>query len=80
MTSASRQIDAIPAWKRWVKRATEASELCDDIPEAGEDFAVSVQEKLDKIAETIERTEYVTPDQQRAIENMEHGIDRWLNH
>lgn len=65
-------------WAVWFKRATEAAEQCDDIPERGEEFATSVKERLEGIAETIERTRTVTTAQARAIENMEHGIERWI--
>lgn len=66
-------------WVRWANRAHDAADRCDEIPERGEDFAESVQAKLESIIETIERTEHVTPAQKQAIENMEHGIERWLD-
>jgi hypothetical protein len=51
---------------------------CDDVPERGEDFAESVREKAESIREWIEENDKVTEAQCAALENMESGLDRWL--
>jgi hypothetical protein len=68
-----------------MSEAIEAIEQCErimekihDVPEAGEDFAASVSEKVDSIWQWIEEHGRVTPKQQEALDNMESGLDRWL--
>ena len=50
----------------------------DDLPMEGMEFGESVAEKVSGISETIERTRRVTDAQARALDNMEDGVDRWL--
>lgn len=66
-------------------RVADALALCDqiestaeDVPEAGEDFAMSVTEKAASIRETIERTERVSDNQFTALENFLSGLQRWI--
>lgn len=61
-----------------VALASSIIEDCDEIPEAGEDFAASVQEKVGSIMETIEELDRVSPNQIRALVNMQSGVARWL--
>lgn len=49
-----------------------------DIPARGAKFASSVIKKLEGIIETVERTDRVTPAQERAVRNMADGVSRWL--
>ena len=53
--------------------------MCEDLPEAGEDFGLSVSEKTSDIWKTIEATRRVTRGQQEALDNMEEGVNRWLH-
>jgi hypothetical protein len=53
-------------------------ELCDEVPEKGEDFAESVREKVESIAEWIRENEHVTDAQKDSLNNMERGVSRWI--
>tara|TARA_Y100000310_G_scaffold117187_1_gene115936 strand:- start:534 stop:1004 length:471 start_codon:yes stop_codon:yes gene_type:complete len=53
--------------------------LIDDIPEAGWDFGDSVKEKVDGIQSTIVLNNWVTDAQQEALDNMQAGVERWLD-
>lgn len=68
--------------------AEEAVNVCDEIlevledeefPSAGEDFAVSVGEKVADIKVFAEENGYVTDRQAEALENMLAGARRWLH-
>jgi hypothetical protein len=54
-------------------------EMCGEMPERGEDFATSVEEGCREVMETIQGMNHVTPDQQRALDNWEGGLSRWLD-
>lgn len=63
----------------------EALALCDeieamagDVPEQGEEFAVSVSERAASIRETIEERCSVTDSQMAALVNMAAGLARWI--
>lgn len=58
--------------------ADEISDLVDEIPEAGWEFAQSVGERAAAIAENIERHNRVTDAQAAALENMRDGLERWF--
>lgn len=47
-------------------------------PERGEEFADSVADGVREVAATIEEQRRVTSDQQRALDNWESGVSRWL--
>lgn len=53
-------------------------ELCDEVPTKGEDFAESVREKVESIAEWIRENEHVTDAQKESLDNMERGVSRWI--
>ncbi len=53
-------------------------EMCDEMPDAGFDFADSVRERVSSIAKTIEKRDRVTNGQFAALCNMEAGIGNWL--
>lgn len=64
---------------RWaLKQCDEICELIEDLPETAFDFGESVGEKVRGIAQTIERTNEVTKPQQSALDNMQAGVERWL--
>jgi hypothetical protein len=48
-----------------------------DLPEAAEDFAASVEEKTNGILEWIEENDHVTDAQIKALDNMADGVERW---
>lgn len=52
--------------------------MCEEVPERGEDFAMSVSEKVSDIIASIEDRGYVTEGQQDALDNMEEGVAKWL--
>ena len=66
-------------WEAEIERCNELIDLCDEVPERGEEFASSVQEKAESIAATIEAREHVTERQTQAIDNMMAGVERWLD-
>lgn len=61
-----------------VKQALRIIELCAEVPERGEDFAASVAEGADDMMATIEERGDVTAEQQRALDNWEEGVSRWI--
>lgn len=56
-----------------------ALEEIESLPEAAEDFASSVQEKLESMHEWIANNSHVTPAQAVAIGSMRAGIQKWLD-
>jgi hypothetical protein len=65
-------------WKRALKLCHEIELACEQVPEAGEDFASSVLEKTTSIADWIEHQEHVTEDQLEALQNMREGLEAWM--
>jgi hypothetical protein len=61
-----------------LQQCDDIQEKIDELPDEGMEFGESVGEKVAGIAETIERTRRVTDAQARALDNMEDGVDRWL--
>ena len=59
--------------------ADEINSLIDQVPEAGLDFAVSVEERTADIAKTIEERGRVTEKQTAALGNMLDGLRRWCH-
>lgn len=54
------------------------ADLCEQVPERGEDFASSVLEKVESIRDWIEENDHVTEKQLKSLENMEAGVLRWV--
>jgi hypothetical protein len=67
-------------WETALSTIEEMREELGGLPEAAEDFASSVGEKLDSFAEWIDENEHLTPKQENALENMKAAIARWLDH
>ena len=65
-------------WEESLELAQETLKKLDDLPEAAEDFSISVEEKLKSMIEGIEEYSDVTEPVAQAIENMAAGVDRWL--
>lgn len=61
-----------------LKQCDRICEMCEEVPERGEEFAMSVSDGVAEVAETIEAQQRVTADQQRALDNWESGVSRWL--
>ena len=65
-------------WETRLEQCQEIQDLCEQVPERGEDFAASVMEKVQSIADWIEANESVTADQAEALDNMQAGVERWI--
>lgn len=61
-----------------VKQCREIIELCGELPTDGEDFGESVREKVSGMLVWIETNHHVTTAMQSALDNMQHGLERWL--
>jgi hypothetical protein len=61
-----------------VEQCDRIAEKCDEVPYDAIDFADSVREKARSIRSWIESSGRVTDRQQAALDNMESGLDRWL--
>lgn len=57
----------------------EIESLAEDLPEAGEEFGMSVSERAAEIAADIEDRDRVTANQFTALENMLDGLQRWFH-
>lgn len=60
-----------------------AQELLDtmesgDLPEAAFDYVASANETVKGIAETIERTQALSVNQWRALQNISAAVERWM--
>lgn len=66
-------------WEAALGRIKLLQSNCEEIPDAGADFANSVVEESAQIAAWIEEHEHVTPDQIRAIQNWEGAVSRWVD-
>jgi len=79
---SNRPID-LSAWEEAVAQIAEIREtltrLQEDRPDDAtlEDFAGSVLETLESMAEWIQRNSRVTPKQVDAIQNISAGVARW---
>lgn len=49
------------------------------LPDEGEEFGQSVLEKAESIMEWAEKENFITPKQLEALENMDNGIQKWLD-
>jgi hypothetical protein len=56
----------------------EGLSMAKDVPPEGATFASSVSRKLVSIAETVKRTDRVTPKQAKAVTNMIVGLQKWV--
>ena len=56
----------------------EILSLIDEVPEKGEDFTYSVQEKTEGILNWIVENETYTNKQKESLENMLEGILNWV--
>ena len=65
-------------WEDALEEITEALGDLVELPERAEEFACSVQEKLQDIGCWIGDNQHVTDGQLAAISNMRSGIDRWM--
>jgi hypothetical protein len=72
--------DELAPWEEALALCEEIRELLPDLSDRADDFATSVEEKVDSIAEWIADNEHVTDPQWTALENMKAGCERWLEH
>jgi hypothetical protein len=61
-----------------LKQCERIAEMCGEVPERGEEFADSVASGVREIAETIQQQNRITADQQRALDNWESGVAKWI--
>jgi hypothetical protein len=69
-------------WEPFIDFAEEVIELCDAVGskhegKKGEEFALSVQERVSDILNTVTDNEHVTDRQETSLENMKAGLERW---
>lgn len=62
-----------------ISELMEIIEMCDAVPDRGQDFAESVAFGARSMIQTIERTGRVTSEQQRAIGNWYDGVTAWVD-
>jgi hypothetical protein len=62
-----------------IRFCAELIEAAGELPERAEDFAHSVTEKTESIAEWVDAESRVTEGQIEALRNMLAGVDRWLD-
>jgi hypothetical protein len=62
--------------QEWVTRCENILDDCDDVPERAEDFAVSVSEKIESMAQWIADNRRITPAMIEAIENMDQALQK----
>lgn len=65
-----------PDVQEWIDTCDRILEDCGDVPERAEDFAISVSEKIESMAEWIEENKRITPKMIEAIENMDEALQR----
>ncbi len=65
-------------WRAALATARDVLGLCEDVPEAGQEYAESVYEKVSSIMETISSKERVTDRQLEAMQNMRAGLEKWI--
>jgi hypothetical protein len=74
----SNELDVPCHVQRFIDDLNDLIELCDEIPFAGNEFAVSVSSAASDMIQTVERMGIVTDAQMQAYENWHGGVRRWL--
>ena len=64
-------------WEAALETAAEIMTAIADIPERGEDFANSVEEKVTNMSIWIEDNQHVTEKMEKALDNMLAGALKW---
>ena len=68
------------AWRMALEQCQEIIELLKELPERTPDeFRDDIGIKAESMSIWIEENQHVTPEQQRALDNMQGGVERWLN-
>lgn len=65
-------------WEKVLIQCNDILELLDELPDAAEDFVLSVEDKVISIRNWIDVNEHVTEKQATAIENIHQGVLRWF--
>jgi hypothetical protein len=71
---------AAPPQAEWLDAVAECEEimgLCDDVPEAGAGFAVSVSNQASDMREWIRSNQHVTEAQLDALKGWRNGLEQW---
>ena len=66
-------------WESEIERCNSLMDMCNEVPERGEEYASSVHEKAGSISATIEDNQHVTEKQMEAIDNMMAGVQRCID-
>lgn len=61
-----------------VEQCERIISLCEEVPERGEEFALSVMDSVREVMETIQATRHVTERQKEALDNWEGGVRVWI--
>jgi hypothetical protein len=64
--------------RQFVNRCREVLEKADELPERAADFQEGVTERLQSMADWAEENSKVTAKMIETVENIDRGIDRWL--
>lgn len=67
-------------WETAMEQCDRIISMCEEVRERGEDFAFGVMERTESIKGWIEENKTVTSAQLEALDNMESGVGRWLDH
>jgi len=65
-------------WDEFVEECSEVLDDLEDIPDAGYDFAESVEEKVRGMQAFAEDSHRVTSRMETALQNIRGGVERWL--
>ncbi len=65
-------------WQDAKETADQILEMVDELPEAAEEFATSIEEKTQSIRAWISEHEHTTDNQINALDNMHRGAEKWL--
>jgi len=71
------------AWESALEQIEQAKEALDDLRSSRsgdrvQDYADSVEERIDDFAAWIEENEHVTARQEEALQNIIAGMEKWL--
>ena len=66
------------SWQGFRDQCLALLARCEELPERAEDFAGSIIEKVEGMAEWAEENEHATEAMRHALENMADAVERWL--
>jgi hypothetical protein len=65
-------------WPDVLAEVDETLAMLDELPDQAEEFAASVEDKLEGIKAWIEEKEHATDRQVEAVQNMAAGARKWM--